>query len=53
MDRFIVDDFEDDKHRDFHLKSSMDRFIDCPSNRAESINSLFKIQYGQIYRINK
>ena len=32
MDRFIVEDFEDDKHRDFPLKSNMDRFIAVVEN---------------------
>ena len=51
MDRFIAMKFRFKTISLSNLKSNMDRFIGGTSSNIEQFNKLFKIQYGQIYRM--
>ena len=51
MDRFIVSSVAESTREYRSLKSNMDRFIELPSALVAYIALLFKIQYGQIYRV--
>ena len=51
MDRFIETQISHRGARGRNLKSNMDRFIDSIVNTFSFGTPLFKIQYGQIYRI--
>ena len=52
MDRFIDAKGEFINYFHKYLKSNMDRFIDTSVSATLTIDKLFKIQYGQIYRKN-
>ena len=50
MERFIVVHPSQKIFCKFYLKSSMERFIVDESTDVNEVRSLFKIQYGEIYR---
>ena len=51
MDRFIVIDTISYILEDMNLKSNMDRFIGIENLKYWLKKNVFKIQYGQIYRM--
>ena len=52
MDRFIENMIKGKPGEWYLLKSNMDRFIGATQRNKFKVKSLFKIQYGQIYRID-
>ena len=53
MDRFIVIDTISFFLEDINLKSNMDRFIGIENLKDWLKKNVFKIQYGQIYRLRR
>ena len=53
MDRFIVIDTISYILEDMNLKSNMDRFIGIENLEDWLKKNVFKIQYGQIYRLRR
>ena len=50
MERFIDLVKAEFEGMELYLKSSMERFIVFPNSAIFNLQSVFKIQYGEIYR---